>query len=145
MSWNGFYVGGNLGGAIEHASGTSDFLDPTGGLFGDPASNPQDNTFSSSAFVGGVQIGYNWQFDPRWFAGVEGDWDFTNTGYDLCRQTSRSVGGCANTGDGFEIISSNTRWLATARVRLGITAGNFLLYGTGGAAWGSVVTNLTQN
>ena len=27
INWTGFYVGGNLGGVVEHASGTSDFLD----------------------------------------------------------------------------------------------------------------------
>jgi outer membrane immunogenic protein len=142
-NWTGFYIGGNVGGAFEHASGTSNFLDPlaTGP---DSTTNPQSNSFSPSAVIGGGQIGYNWQFDQRWVAGVEGDFDATNTSYNFCRQTNTASAPCTNTGDGFESIGSNTRWLASARGRLGVTFGNFLFYGTGGAAWGDVRTTLSQ-
>ena len=142
-SWNGLYIGGNLGAASEHAAGTSDFLDTVGA--GTPfAANPQSNTFNPTNFIGGGQVGYNWQFDPRWVVGVEGDWDFTNTDYDFCRQTNTLSAACSENGFGFETISGKTQWLATARARLGITTGNFLFYGTGGAAWGRVDTNLTR-
>jgi outer membrane immunogenic protein len=143
-NWTGFYIGGNIGGAFEHASGTSNFLDPlaTGP---DSTTNPQSNSFSPSSVIGGGQIGYNWQFNQRWVAGVEADWDATNTSYSFCRQTSTMSAPCTDTGDGFESIGSNTRWLASARGRLGVTFGNFLFYGTGGAAWGNIRTTLTQN
>ena len=143
INWNGFYVGGNLGAAISHASGTSDFLDPTANPLFDRPTNPHDNSFSDTGFIGGVQLGYNWQVSPRWVAGLEGDWDFTNTSYGFCRQTSRN-GSCDTVAlDGTETINSNTQWLATLRARLGVTFGNFLLYGTGGAALGSVKTDVT--
>jgi outer membrane immunogenic protein len=143
-NWGGFYIGGNLGGVSEHASGTSDFrevaifpvLNPT---------NPQSNSFSDTHFVGGVQAGYNWQFDRRWVLGVEADWDRTRTGYNFCRQTDITSLACADNGDGFETIKSTTDWIATARARLGVTVGNVLLYGTGGAAWGHIETTLSQS
>jgi len=47
--------------------------------------------------------------------------------------------------DGFEAISSKTDWLATLRGRLGVTWGNWLFYGTGGAAWGRINTTLGLN
>lgn len=147
INWTGFYVGGNLGGVVEHASGTSDFLDTI--VFKSSFSNPQSNSFSNTRFLGGVQAGYNWQFDPRWLVGVEGDWDWTHTGYSFCRQNFISPGvGCFPStvvGSGVETISSKTDWLATLRGRLGVTLGNWLFYGTGGAAWGRVNTTLTLN
>jgi outer membrane immunogenic protein len=147
-SWNGFYVGGNLGGVLETASGTSDFLDSApipAALFS--ATNPQNNRLNPSSVIGGGQIGYNWQFNQRWLAGIEGDWDFTNANYSFCRQTNTASIACFNPpiGDGFENIASTTRWLATLRGRLGVTAGNWLFYGTGGVAEGQVATTLTQN
>src|SRR5262249_1941732 len=78
FTWTGFYFGGNIGGVDEHASGTSDFIDtgfpPTSRFF----SNPQNQSFSNTRVIGGVQGGYNWQFSPQWVAGFEADWDFTN-------------------------------------------------------------------
>jgi outer membrane immunogenic protein len=143
INWTGFYIGGNLGGVVEHASGTSDFLDSLGvpGIFS--PSNPQNNGFRDARFLGGVQAGYNWQFDPRWLIGIEGDWDWTNTGYSFCRQTNTISLPCFDNGFGFETISSKTDWLATLRGRLGVTWGNWLFYGTGGAAWGRVNTALS--
>lgn len=144
LTWNGLYVGANMGGAVEHAAGTSNFLDTVaaGTAF---AANPQSNGFNPAAFVGGGQIGYNWQRDPRWVIGVEGDWDFTNAVYSFCRQTNTLSAACSDNFFGFETIGSQTRWLSTARARLGVTVGNFLLYGTGGAAFGRVDTNLRQS
>ena len=138
-NWTGFYLGGNIGGVVEHASGTSDFTD-TNPI--NPA-NPQSNSFSNTRFLGGVQAGYNWQFAPLWVAGIEADWDWTNTRYSFCRQTSIDSTPCSDNGFGFETISSKTDWLATLRGRLGVTWGNWLFYGTGGAAWGRINTTLS--
>lgn len=144
MSWTGFYIGGNLGGVDAHASGTSDFLDPAATKIRS-TTNPQGNSLSNTRFLGGGQIGYNRQFDPRWVVGVEGDWDWTNAGYNFCRQTDTFSQPCTDNGDGFETIGGSTKWLATARARLGFTVSNFLLYGTGGVAWGRIDTTLSQS
>jgi outer membrane immunogenic protein len=147
-SWAGFYIGGNIGGSFEHASGTSNFLDPAA-LPPDSTTNPQSNRFSDSSVIGGGQIGYNWQLDRTWVLGVEGDWDFTDNRYTACRQTNTASIACVNPaggGDGFESIGGRTDWLATLRARLGIvTFGNVLLYGTGGLAVGHVESDLSQN
>lgn len=141
MNWSGFYIGGNVGGVVSHASGTSDFTDTTLGA----VSNPQTDLFSRGGFLGGVQAGYNWQFSPIWVAGIEADWDWTNPKYSFCRQTDPSSVACSDTGDGFETISSKTEWLSTFRGRLGVSWQNWLFYATGGAALGRVQTGLTLN
>jgi outer membrane immunogenic protein len=145
QNWSGFYIGGNVGEVQGHSTGTSDFLD--GLQVGNNTffSNPQRDSFSNMRVIGGLQGGYNWQFDPRWVVGVEADWDWTHSHYSFCRQTSVFSAACTDNNLGFENISGTTDWLATARARLGVTAGNFLLYGTGGPAWGRVDTTLTQN
>jgi outer membrane immunogenic protein len=137
VDWTGFYVGGNIGGVLENASGTSDFTDTTPN-----PSNPQNDSFSKAGFLGGGQAGYNYQIAPL-VVGVEGDWDWTDTKYSFCRQTDPGSAACFDNSNGFETIGSKTDWLATLRGRLGVTWGNLLFYGTGGAAWGRVNTDLT--
>ena len=68
-SWSGFYVGGNLGAA----------LDPNNLSIKD-LSVEQDLSLKSSddtQFIGGVHTGYNWQIGT-WLVGVEGDVDFSD-------------------------------------------------------------------
>jgi outer membrane immunogenic protein len=148
FSWTGFYIGGNAGAVASVPSGTSDFLDSAAvPPLGSPAfgSNPEHYSSANSSFLGGFQAGYNWQVDPRWVVGVEADWDWTHTRYNFCRQTDVSSSACNDNGDGFESIGSRTGWLGTARARAGVTLDGILLYGTGGAAWGRVVTTLSQS
>jgi outer membrane immunogenic protein len=56
--WTGCHVGGHLGGGVSE--------DRTTGLLGN------SNSFSSTGFVGGGQIGCDYQFAPGWIAGVQG-------------------------------------------------------------------------
>jgi outer membrane immunogenic protein len=69
MSWSGFYVGGNLGGAF----------DPNDLSIKD-LSEEQDLTLRKSnddEFIGGVHAGYNWQMQ-NYLIGIEGDANFAN-------------------------------------------------------------------
>src|SRR5215467_2779592 len=82
-NWTGIYVGGNLGAGLSHSS----WSDPFTGA---------DNTFNKTGFIGGGQIGANWQIDAL-VLGIEGDFDWTGlkgSGHD-------SVGNTINT---------NTQW-----------------------------------
>jgi outer membrane immunogenic protein len=58
FSWTGCHVGGHLGGVVSE--------DKTTGILGN------SNSFSSAGFIGGGQIGCDYQFAPGWVAGVEG-------------------------------------------------------------------------
>ena len=143
-NWTGFYVGGNVGGVWERDSGTTNFLQP-----GNPppfSPNPQVNSLNSSALIGGIHAGYNWQM-AQWVFGVEADWDWTNTKNGFCRQTDAfgNPPPCADTGRGFLTLNEKTQWLGSARGRLGYAWDRFLVYGTGGAAWGKIDTSINAN
>ena len=135
-SWTGFYIGGHVG-AAWLSSPTMTLSDPNVPV---PAAlAPLSLSGSSGAgFLGGIQGGYNWQFDSRWVVGAEGDVSWTNV------KSSETVGPLLTNG-GLTFLSSsltmseNVNWLASARARLGFLAWpNTLLYATGGVAWENV-------
>jgi outer membrane immunogenic protein len=141
-NWTGFYIGGNLGGVISHPSGTSDFID-TGSIV---EFHPQNNSVSGSGFLGGFQAGYNWQFSRWGVVGIEGDWDWGRAKYSFCRPIESLSVSCVDQGSGVDTFESKLNWLATVRGRFGVLAAPWLLvYGTGGGAWGSIDTTLSQS
>jgi outer membrane immunogenic protein len=124
-SWTGFYIGVNAGGSIGRDP-TTQSNESTGEVLG-------SFTMSPAGFVGGGQIGYNWQFAPNWVVGVEGDFQGTS------QKDSSCVGDCNNTfGDFYYTAEQRLKWFATARARLGYTNGDWLWYVTGGGAWGEI-------
>jgi opacity protein-like surface antigen len=78
-NWTGFYVGAHAGFAFSSAN----FSDPFGAsVFGD--------TVRSPGFIGGGQIGFNWQpAGSQWVLGVEADADaLSSDGTSTCFATS---------------------------------------------------------
>ncbi len=112
-SWSGFYLG-------LHA----------GGQFGQSANTDLDNynfpnrswNYDQSGFVGGEQVGYNWQAG-RLLLGLELD-----GGYMRVRGRGLEPGFPRDT-----FGESDSDFYATFRGRLGVTAGRWLFYATGGA------------
>jgi outer membrane immunogenic protein len=141
-SWTGFYVGLNVGAAINDSSHT---LDPAGcflvaGLCGiGPAVNPLrtfSGDFDDIGFTGGGQIGYNYQFAPAWVAGIELDFN-----YNGLRDSDSAVQALAAplVGTFSYTVDQNFDWFGTVRGRLGwLPTPTFLLYATGGLAYGHV-------
>ena len=113
FSWTGIYIGGNVGAGWNDGS-----ISDTRGLFN--ASGNNDATF-----VGGAQVGGNYQFGHV-VVGVEGDFDWFANSNNSGRVT---VGGTQLQG------SNNGRWLTTLTGRLGFAADRVLVYGKGGGAW----------
>lgn len=126
-SWAGFYAGINAGYSfgrdpfdqtipeIGYVSATDSIVNPRGPLFGG-------------------QLGYNWQAGQVVF-GLEGDAQWAHQ-----RDTSCGVT-CFVQGNGemtVFTVSQTLDWFATARGRLGWANDDYLLYVTGGAAWGGV-------
>jgi len=114
-NWTGFYIGGNLGGAWERTTITD---------------NAFDVSFSNtrSGFIGGGQIGYNWQFSPQFVLGVEWMFDGTNI---------RSDGDAVVAADGGAILTASAKvdWITTLAARFGWAANNWLFYGKAGGGW----------
>ena len=71
---------------------------------------------TSNGFIGGAQIGYNYQMG-HWVVGIEADMTYD-------RFLTSSVTSGASTG-----------WVGSVRPRLGYAIGPLLLYGTGGLAY----------
>ena len=117
-NWTGCYVGGHVGGA---------FTDDT-------ATNRLGNSRShnSSGFVGGGQIGCDYQFAPGWVVGAEGRAAWTGL-------RESNAGGVRFPALGVTVPSQFTvsnDFLASATARLGYSfAAPWLLYVKGGAAW----------
>jgi outer membrane immunogenic protein len=119
MNWSGFYVGAHIGGTwgTTETEIHSIALGPLAlAGFTLPLSSHAFN-----GFVGGGQIGYNWQSGIVVF-GVEGEVSATN---------ARGTGPCVL------VLSCKTEqnWVATAAARLGLADGPSLYYVKGGAAW----------
>jgi outer membrane immunogenic protein len=125
-SWTGFYAGLNAGYAWGNSAGTgvaNSRFDPV--FFGSvviPSIKPE-------GFIGGGQIGYNWQ-SGSWVLGAEADFSGMNA------KTDQAVNPFFSGKSGsFATYSSKYDWLATARLRAGVTlAQNWLVYVTGGLA-----------
>ncbi|SFU71382.1 outer membrane immunogenic protein [Methylobacterium sp. 174MFSha1.1] len=119
FTWTGFYAGVNAGAGFGGGGGT--FTDATYGTV-TPASR-------DAAFVGGGQIGYNYQLTPGsgFVLGVEADIQGTTFG----RARSGLVGSTT-----FYDVGPSLDWFGTVRGRIGYAFDRFLVYGTGGFAYG---------
>src|SRR5690606_7649561 len=108
-NWNGFYLGLNAGYGF---SGDADFLGTTDGATGNA---------DLDGFLGGVQIGHNWQ-NGSWVLGLEADIQYSDV--------SGSVA-----GGGVE-LTNDLDYFGTVRARVGYAFDNVLPYITGGFAYG---------
>jgi len=141
--WAGFYAGLNAGGTF---SGNS-YVDTSTAALG-PAAPPVGFAFASSTsslaslndvgFIGGGQIGDNYQFSPVLVAGVEADIQGT-TGSVAANQVGFSGGVLGAIPVTYGLIERNVAYLGTVRARLGyLITPTLLLYATGGLAYGGV-------
>lgn len=162
--WSGFYVGLNAGGTWSNNntinSGTVIAYQGAGSADAYTAallSGPRASS-SSSGFIGGGQIGYNWQaplMDGAVVLGAEADiqgvagsgsyqnrWNVNNNA-GLSYNNSVPYGIATNVRG-----SGNLGWFGTVRGRLGyLVMPNLLVYGAGGLAYGGYSANmqLSQN
>jgi outer membrane immunogenic protein len=165
-SWTGFYVGGNLGYSWGRArtdiagSGTSvSFRELFGGVRNSPAAFADSQTQRLNGVVGGGQVGYNYQFSPKWLLGLEADIQGSGergsntfadpllggtvcTGVLVVGGTITCIGGPFNSplnGAAVTAYEARIGWFGTVRGRLGfLITDQVLLYGTGGLAYGRV-------
>jgi len=97
---------------------------------------------NKSGFIGGAEIGYNYQFN-NWVAGIEADIQGI-AGQAVDGSLTTASGSLTSTLTG----SMDTRWLGTLRGRLGfVPTPTILVYGTGGLAYSEVAatTSLSQS
>jgi len=143
-SWTGGYVGVTAGGGWGsfHPS-TSSVFDPNGyfvGVGSLAALNAAGaQSIKATGFTGGFEAGYNWQ-SGNFVFGIEGDIEsFRLRG----GAVSSAVYPCCAPATLIVTSNASADWLATARVRLGFAANDWLFFGTGGAAFTNLKANFT--
>lgn len=139
--WTGFYVGGHAGVTVGRPSVNTSTIYTESGYFAS-SSVASINTqgaqrLQTTGFNGGAQAGYNKQFG-RIVVGAEVDFGTHNVKEGVF---SGAVYPCCSP-DTYTITQDvKSRWLMTARPRVGVTAGKALFYATGGLAVGDVEYN----
>ncbi len=135
-SWTGCYLGAHVGAGKSR----TEFSDPgtTAIPFFGPAPALQQNiaplgssvsVTGSVGFVGGGQVGCDYQFASNWVIGFAGDFSFAN----IQGQGVDPFFGGKNGGP--LTLTSKTDALASATGRIGYAFDRVLFYGKGGAAW----------
>ncbi|MET0676599.1 MAG: autotransporter domain-containing protein [Bradyrhizobium sp.] len=119
-NWTGVYAGGFFGGA----AGRTDIAFPAS-----PTATNRPWVFGP---IGGLQVGYNYQFANNWVVGVEGDiaWADVHGGRSSGVEFNNAGFNSAYFG-----LQDKTSWMATATARVGYTMGRTLYYVKGGAAF----------
>jgi len=137
FGWDGFYVGGQLGGSWASSDISSDFRAAAGG--GLTSGRLLGWSPDPSGFVGGIYAGYNFDLGNDVILGIEQDFvwgDVDNrTGYKTMNPSftgfSSYDGLTARTG-------VEQKWAGATRVRAGYAMDRFLPYLAAGVAYGKV-------
>jgi outer membrane immunogenic protein len=146
-TWTGFYVGGNIGAGfgtfktdfnIAPVTATGS-LGPLTATFTTPGFAGRDEVYPGG-FIGGGQIGYNWQLSPIWVVGLEADFQGTDQ-----REHSTLTGNISAFTTGFvtafvpasAVLDYQTKieWFGTVRGRIGYLLGDGTVE-VGWRSWG---------
>jgi outer membrane immunogenic protein len=159
--WTGLYAGLNAGGAWSNSSSTSVTTYPgfinypnlsvSGTTYAPAAAWMASRTLASgySGFIGGGQIGYNWQANQSAAIGAEAD--IQGIAGSGSRTGAYQLAPRANIGErigdkvfGLISTSRNISYLGTIRGKIGyLVIPNLLVYATGGLAYGGVASNIS--
>lgn len=129
FTWTGVYAGVNAG----YVGSSGDKWRTTGDAatlaYVGAGTFPASGSFSRSGFIGGAQLGANYQIG-QFVIGAETD---------LMGLASSKKTNFQMASGTYGTVKDTSSWLGTSRVRLGFTpVDRLLVYGTGGAAYGSV-------
>jgi outer membrane immunogenic protein len=156
FTWTGFHVGVNGGYSWNNAEFRGRATSPD---FGDffpvpPGFETLDSILfdvnggylprrigiESNGAVFGAQAGATYQFG-MFVVGTESDISWMDTGK-ASRYTSPDIDVGFFDGNVVTRAQSNIEWLATSRLRAGLAFDRFMVYGTGGLAYGEVTNNV---
>ena len=149
VNWTGFYIGINGGYSWGKAGRELSFFNPLTGIQIIPpvgSGSTSDSNLNGGLFGG--QLGYNWQ-SGNWVFGFETDAQWTGqrgSASRLCGVLATAAGACL---PGVALgtsaaVEQHLDWFGTFRGRAGVlVTPSTLLYVTGGAAYGSLNTDVT--
>jgi outer membrane immunogenic protein len=123
-TWQGWYVGLHAGAAWQDASNQ----------FNACCGYAATVDTSHTSFIGGAQVGYNWQ-NGTWVYGLEAD------------LSGLSGSGSTTYANRIGTYSADNKinWLSTFRGRMGYAPNNWMFYVTGGLAVGGVDNTWSRN
>jgi outer membrane immunogenic protein len=145
FTWTGFYLGVNGGGTFSDAANIA--LVPSSNFGPFPSgfaaaqsigAYPSLLTGRRTGFIGGGQVGFNWQFGPI-VAGFETDLQGMSTRGNSSAALFNPTPPAANFSApvlGTATVSRRLDYVGTARGRLGFAVDRALFYVTGGLAYG---------
>ena len=150
-NWSGWYGGLNagwVGGSGRVSNDASIVSTSTAPVNAEAIALGATNTAgTSSGFIGGGQFGYNYQFSHLFVAGFEADIQGLSGAH---KRSSSVIPLLAGEGGGIASVVTNSTttrdlsYLGTLRARIGVLAvPSFLLYATGGLAYGGVKSDTT--
>jgi outer membrane immunogenic protein len=111
-NWTGIYLGGYYGTSIAHSSANS-------------SNRLGEVNINDRGLTAGATLGFNWQFNPNWLIGVEGDFGWLGT-----KESYLDFNDAPNLR-----VGAKTDWYGTVRGRFGYVTGPSLIYATGGGAF----------
>lgn len=127
--WSGFYVGAHAGYGTGKARTTMNTLNAAGDML-TPTANV---SFDADGFLGGAQVGYNFQADQFVF-GVEGEYSFANIKgsfhFDPTRPEAMAGGKLSS--------------IAAIKARAGVAFDRTLLFATAGYAMGKIESHINN-
>lgn len=142
LAWSGLYFGINGGYGWGNAYDSYLPNDPASLAGVGAAKSIGQSGFNRDGGLAGGQVGFNWQSNSLWLAGVEADYQWSDVG-----GTSQSPFHLANVGSTSNLSTftarSTVESFGTLRARIGaLPTAALLLYGTGGLAYGELKESL---
>jgi outer membrane immunogenic protein len=135
-NWSGFYAGIHAGYTFGDRTGvdttgqvTANVLNVTGGA------RPGSVGLDRDGFIGGGQMGWNWQSNSPWVWGLEADISYTDVNSSRTVVTAPLPPGVGTLNNTF---STRMEYFGTVRGRLGYAWDRTMVYATGGLAYGEV-------
>jgi outer membrane immunogenic protein len=125
FSWTGCFIGGNAGGLWARKDWNT--------ASGDPSGFPVGTAFGShdpTGFLGGAQVGCDYQFAGSYVIGIQGDYDWSNT-----KGSSADAVNAAFFGTTPWTDETRVKSLGSVTGRYGYAWDRFLGYARGGVAW----------
>jgi outer membrane immunogenic protein len=145
-NWSGFYAGIHAG----YTFGERTNVDTTGILGGNIANVAAGARAPSvgvdrDGFIGGGQIGWNWQANSPWVWGLEADISYTdvNSTTNFVTILPVALGGAPSPLN--NSLSSKMDYFGTVRGRVGYAWDRTMVYATGGLAYGQVENSAVFN
>jgi len=132
-SWTGFYIGARAGGGWGDGESDSHLVNRVPGF---DFELPGHNDLDDGGFIGGGEVGFNWQW--HWLVlGAEADFSGSTISSD--HSDIRDLGNPTNVTQAEVSVHQDLNWVGTVRGRLGFVPWcRLMIYGTGGFAYGQV-------